>query len=244
MNWYTLLRDYHNFCFENPEYISPTHWAIYSFFLDQRNRFGQKEKFSFPAYYCMECIGVKNYKTYKKAFDDLVVWGFIKIVQKSQNQHTACIVGMVKNTKASTKALDKANTKASPDHCRYTATINKQTNKWTNEQTNEENIFNSFTFIDEDVKSIFIEFVNRRKKNEKNFEDSIITRLYNKLNKLSNNKAEQIEIIEKSLVSNWKDFFQLKWVQYKQPTIQEQKSKFTTEADAEKLLFAMHNKWI
>ncbi len=44
----------------------------------------QKEG-GFGAY--MQGMGCKSYNTYKKCFDQLVEWGFVKVVKKAVNQH-------------------------------------------------------------------------------------------------------------------------------------------------------------
>ncbi|MBL0201316.1 MAG: hypothetical protein IPP81_14620 [Chitinophagaceae bacterium] len=105
---YGLSRDFFDFCFENPELISPNHIAMYFFIIEHCNRMGWKEKFRLPMEMTMEAIGIKNYKTFSKAFNDLIAWGFVKLIQKSVNQYSANIIALVKNTKATTNALGKA----------------------------------------------------------------------------------------------------------------------------------------
>lgn len=109
MNGYELSHKWFEWAFENPDRISPTHTAIYFFAIEQCNRLGWKEKFGFPTNLAMEAIGVKKHQTYSKHFDDLVEWGFIKVVQKSTNQYSANIISindaMPKNGKALGKAL-------------------------------------------------------------------------------------------------------------------------------------------
>lgn len=68
----------------------------------------------------------------------MVEWGFIKVIQESKNQHSSCIIALVKNDEALTKALDKANAMHLPKHMQGTATIDKQINKETNKQENKE----------------------------------------------------------------------------------------------------------
>ena len=105
---YDLSRDWFDFCFENPEKINPNHSAMYFFIIEHCNRLGWKEKFGLPMEMTKNAIGIKNYKTYSKTFSDLVEWGFISIIQKSANQYSATIIALVKNTKATSKALSKA----------------------------------------------------------------------------------------------------------------------------------------
>jgi hypothetical protein len=106
---YELSRNWFDFCFENTDLITPTHTAVYFFCIEHCNRLGWKSKFGLPTQMAMEAIGVKNWRTYTKAFNDIVDWGFIKIIQKSKNQYSSNIIAIVKNTKALPKAITEAN---------------------------------------------------------------------------------------------------------------------------------------
>ena len=86
MNSYELSRKWFDWCFENPEKISPNHSAMYFFIIEHCNRLGWKSKFGLPMEMTKDAIGMKNYRTYTKTFNDLVEWGFIDVVQKSKNQ--------------------------------------------------------------------------------------------------------------------------------------------------------------
>lgn len=108
LSGYELSRAFFDWCFENPELINPNHIALYFFIVEHCNRLGWKQKFGLPSSMAKDAIGIKNYRTYTKALSDLVDWGFIKIIQESKNQYTSCIIAIVKNTKAPTKAYDKA----------------------------------------------------------------------------------------------------------------------------------------
>jgi hypothetical protein len=59
----------------------------------------------------MLAIGIKNRRTYYKALNDLVEWGFIEMLTKSTNQHTASIIALssacVKNAQASPRHIHK-----------------------------------------------------------------------------------------------------------------------------------------
>lgn len=125
-NSYKLSRDWFNFCFDNPDIIRPIHSAIYFFAIEHCNRLGWKDKFGFPSQMVMEAIGVKNWKTYSSALNEIVDFGFIKMIEISKNQYSSNIIAIVKNTKASTKALDKALSKHSTKHSQSTVSIDKQ----------------------------------------------------------------------------------------------------------------------
>lgn len=113
MNVFELSRNWFDWCFENPEKIRPTHTAMYFFIIEHCNRLGWKEKFGLPMQMTKDAIGIKNYRTFSETLNDLVDYGFLKIIEKSKNQYSANIVAIVNNAKANTKALDKAMQKQS-----------------------------------------------------------------------------------------------------------------------------------
>ena len=133
LNSYNLSRSWFEWSFNNPEIVKPIHSAIYFFAIEHCNRLGWKEKFGFPSQMVMEAIGVKNWRTYSKALNDLVDFGFIEMIEVSKNQYSSNIIAIVKNTKAHTKALDKALSKHSTKHStkqgQGTVSIDKQLNK-------------------------------------------------------------------------------------------------------------------
>lgn len=147
LSGYELSRQWFDFSFENPEKIKPVHAAIYFFAMEHCNRLGWKKKFGFPSQMAMDAVGIKNWRTYIKAFNDLVDWGFFDLIEKSKNQYSSNIIAIVKNTEAHTKALDKAlqkhlqkhGTKQSSSNYKSTDSIYKQVtiepfNKGTNKQ--------------------------------------------------------------------------------------------------------------
>jgi hypothetical protein len=113
---YELSRVWFDWCFENPEKISPNHTALYFFCIEHCNRLGWKEKFGLPTTMAKEAIGIKNYKTYIKTLNDLIEFGFITLIEKSKNQYSANIIALSKNTEAHGEALTKALTKATTKH--------------------------------------------------------------------------------------------------------------------------------
>lgn len=108
---YDYMRDWFDFCFENNELITPNHSALYFFILSHSNRMGWKPKFGLPTTMAKEAIGMRSYSTYIKALNDLVGFGFIKMIEKSKNQYSSNIIALSKNNKALIKALDKATIK-------------------------------------------------------------------------------------------------------------------------------------
>jgi hypothetical protein len=153
----------------------------------------------------MEAIGIKNYKTYSKAFTDLVEWGFISVIQKSNNQYSANIIALVKNTKASTKALSKASLGHSQKHSQKQVHgivgIDKQENNITSKPLKPIN-----NLSDEKIES---------EKNWKNDFDIYVEELRNAYKEIQNDtdwikqqesfylNVDIIKSIEKACVNYW-----------------------------------------
>lgn len=153
MNSYELSRRFFDFCFLNPEKIKPNHIAVYFFAIETCNRLGWKDKFGFPTSMAMEATGIKSYNTYVNALIDLVEFGFIKMIEKSKNQHSANIIALSNFNKAHDKALDKAIekhiTKQRESTCESKCSIDKQV---TIEQiNNKQYVYNSF--YDNEIKN-------------------------------------------------------------------------------------------
>jgi hypothetical protein len=108
MDIFKLYRNFWDFAFENPEKIKPNHIAIFSFSIEHCNRLGWKKKFGLPSTMTMEAVGIKSYNTYITAFNELVQYGFIELIEKSKNQYSSNIIALSNNFKANDKALDKA----------------------------------------------------------------------------------------------------------------------------------------
>lgn len=111
MNGYELSRKWFDWCFENPELISPNHSALYFFAVEHCNRMGWKKKFGFPTTMAKDAIGIKSYNTYIKTLNDLVDWGFIEMIERSKNQYSSNIIALSYFDKALDNALDKATIK-------------------------------------------------------------------------------------------------------------------------------------
>lgn len=159
----------------------------------------------------MEVLGIKNYRTYKKYFDDLVKWKFIRVVQESKNQYTANVIALVKNTQANTKALDKANAK----HYIGTATIDKQINKGTKNKEYKEKIV-SEEFAKQVVTDVIVwplekaitDFEQMRKDQKDPMNDRAKELLRGKLEKYD--EDTQIEMLHNAIIAGWKSVYPLK----------------------------------
>lgn len=116
MNGYELSKNWFDWCFENPEKISPAHTAIYFFAIEHCNRLGGKEKFGFPSQMTMDAIGIKKPHTYIKYFNDIVDWGFFQLIQKSCNQYSSNIISLNYAKPKNGRPLGKAMAKHTAEH--------------------------------------------------------------------------------------------------------------------------------
>ena len=130
MNGYNLLRNWYSFKFANPSKVKASHSDFYCYLIDLWNRLGQKYEFGLPTSVTMETLGIGSYNTYKKVLNDLIDFGFIKIISESKNQHQSKVIALSKNDKATDKALDEATIKATD---KAIDTITKQINNRTKE---------------------------------------------------------------------------------------------------------------
>jgi hypothetical protein len=80
-----------------------------------------------------EAIGIHSYNTYIKTLNELIDFGFIKLIQKSKNQYSSNIIALSYFDKAPDKALDKAlikhSTKQGESTVQSIDSIIKQLNK-------------------------------------------------------------------------------------------------------------------
>lgn len=129
MNSYDLSRKWFDWTFENPERINPNHTALYFFIIEHCNRLGWKEKFGLPTTMAKEAIGIRSYNTYINTLNDLVEFGFVKLIEKSKNQYSSNIVAISNFNKAPDKALDKALIKHDTKQRESNDSINKQETK-------------------------------------------------------------------------------------------------------------------
>ena len=129
MNSYDLSRKWFDWSFENPERINPNHTALYFFIIEHCNRLGWKEKFGLPTTMAKEAIGIRSYNTYINTLNDLVEFGFVKLIEKSKNQYSSNIIALSNFDKAHDKALDKALIKHGTKQRESIDSINKQETK-------------------------------------------------------------------------------------------------------------------
>jgi hypothetical protein len=198
MNTYELSKRFWDWSFENTHRIKPNHSALYFYIVDLSNRLGWKDSFGLPSYIAMEAIGIKNWKTYSNTLNDLVEFGFIKIIEKSKNQHSATIVAMVNFTKAHTKA----HTKALYEHCSSTVVIDKPYNLITLELKKDAIAFDFKRQLQEIAPDASIVDFMKIRKGKKNTQ-LVIDRIIRESKKAGLTISEAINVC---IEQNWQSF--------------------------------------
>lgn len=119
-------------------------------------------------------------------------------------------IGMLKN-EIEVCQFDKGGyVKKLKDNNTYINNTNNNNNKKERKkETNYDKIINSMV-EDEEIKNSIYEFIKMRKLIKKPMTDRALTMLINKLEKLSSDKDIQIKILEKSILKNWTDIYELK----------------------------------
>jgi len=211
---YELSRRWFDFCFENPEKISPNHSAIYFFAIEHCNRLGWKEKFGFPTQMTMDAIGIKKHQTYIRYFSELCEWGFIKLVQKSTNQYSSNIISLVSAMPKNGKALDKAFITHAAKQTESMGQSTGQSNSSIDKQVNNKPINNKpinkreliFPFNSNNFLSVW-EVLKNQPKWKKKTSDA----LQASLKKLSNySEAVAIQMMENTIAGGWQGLFEIK----------------------------------
>lgn len=110
MNGYSLTKIWYEFTISTG-LTKPNHHALYHYLVYLANKLDWPLSFQIPNEPTMHGSGIGNYRTFKNTLQDLVDWGFIRMVEKSFNQHTANRIALVEMTKAPYKAKPKQSTK-------------------------------------------------------------------------------------------------------------------------------------
>lgn len=223
-NGYQLSRAWFDFCFENPELISPNHTAIYFFAIEHCNRLGWKEKFGFPTQMTMEALGIKKHQTYIKYFNELVEWGFLKLIQKSRNQYSANIISLKSAKPKTGKAMDKAFIGHGAKQTEKQVQSNGQSNRPIDKQetinqepfepikqkTKEEPLraIGVLPFESEEFVNAWLEWEKFRKELGKKLTPSTAKKQMQFLGGWS--ELQAIGIINQSITNGWTGLFQLK----------------------------------
>jgi len=204
---YTIFdytRSWWEFAFDHGD-VKPLHHAIYFYSLQLNNMLGWKKEFGFPTSQAMEATGIRSYNTYIRAFRDLVDWGVIDLIEKSENQWKANVIALSKIDKSLYKSLDKSVLNHMSNQERNTVqnsdSINKpKTNRTKNLKKEKGNETRALDFLNKNYPSRFeTQFLMRYQNKIKDI-DSFIKRFNNKVD------TENLEYTDKILFARLDNF--------------------------------------
>ncbi len=229
-NGYELTSWWFNFVSENSDKVECKHTALYLYIVEMFNKRNWVETIGLPTDFTMGVLNISSYKTYSNTLNDLIEFGFIKLVEKSKNQHTSNKVALVKNAKASSSHIPKQIESNDQSKLSITKLLNKETIKLINDNYKLVNLhlrdwINSvekedipaeekkleFGSLGNEFVANWKEWVDFRIKLKKKFVDiDAQQKAVNQLIKLSEgNKLVAVEIINKSIANSWQGLFKL-----------------------------------
>jgi hypothetical protein len=131
-NGYELTSWWFSFMSENSDKVETKHTALYLYIVEMFNKRNWVETIGLPTDFTMGVLNISSYKTYSNTLNDLIEFGFIKLVEKSKNQHTSNKVALVKNAKASSSHIPKQIESNDQSKLSITKLINNETIKLIN----------------------------------------------------------------------------------------------------------------
>lgn len=211
MNGYKLSKAYWEFAFNNPDLCKPSHAALFMYIIEVANLKEWVDKFPLPTDHTMGVIGIKSYSIYKKVFDELVLFGMIKVVQSSKNQFTSNIIAFEDFYKATSKAHDKATVTQLSKQVQSKHQSNYQSKysiiKLTNSKTIETvKLINSLT-NNLSSATAEVERLNQILKQQSEEINSLKTQLEEEKKKVARKKKEETTPHWKSVVGEWHRFY-------------------------------------
>jgi len=107
MTGYELTRQWWDFAFENTDKVSTRHSALYMWIVEKNNRLGWSKNFGLPFDEAGVAIGIIRKQTVREALNDLISWGFVKMIHRSENQNRANVISIQDCEVKSDGSLDR-----------------------------------------------------------------------------------------------------------------------------------------
>jgi hypothetical protein len=231
-NGYAYSKQWFEFISETKEMVRPIHTALYFWIVELNNRAQWEDVFGLPTDYSMKSIRIKGRQHYKKALDDLIKWGFVKLISKSPNQHISNQVSLCLPDTLSNKQ------KNLPDTLSNTSLIPKVSTsdtKGINQvglpdtlsntyKTKEQTILNFFkSFKSENLNMLFITFLKiQEEENHGPLSEVRVKALVQNLNDVAKTDYDKVASINQSIGGRYRIF---KVVQDRIKGITEQESE-------------------
>lgn len=106
-DYFKYQKQWFDFMEVTEENVTAKHTSLYLWIVQLANRLHWPGVIGLPTETTKFMAKIGSYKWYKKTLDDLIRWGFIRLIRRSYNQHSCNEVALVLSIKAGSKQVPK-----------------------------------------------------------------------------------------------------------------------------------------
>lgn len=211
MNYIKQVNTFYKLIQDNP--LSSNAQCLYNYLLNKCSELSWKSEFSVSNLIVCGFTNLSR-QALDRARNELVQKGYIEYRKGYSNQCGKYLIVSF-DTQNNTQEDTQDNTQSDIQDGHSVSTLNKlnKTKQKNKENKKEKTDFDSIVeknFANEDIKQTIFEFIKMRKAIKKPLTTKGLELMIQKLNKLSQDKDEQIMILNKSIMNNWQGIFELK----------------------------------
>ena len=211
MNYLTQINAFYRLLPNNP--LSSNAQCLYNYLLNKNNELGWVKEFTVSNMIVCGFTSLSR-QALDRARNELKTKGYIDYKKGISNQAGKYLIVSF-DTQDNTQNDTHGNTQDDTQGGHTVSTLNKlNKTKQKNKENKKEKIIESDEVInkkiqDEDLKNAFYDFIKMRDAIKKPLTTRGLELAINRVNKLSNDKEEQLLIINKSIMNNWQGLFAL-----------------------------------
>ena len=211
MNYLTQINAFYRLLPNNP--LSSNAQCLYNYLLNKNNELGWVKEFTVSNMIVCGFTSLSR-QALDRARNELKTKGYIDYKKGISNQAGKYLIVSF-DTQDNTQNNTQGNTQDDTQGGHTVSTLNKlNKTKQKNKENKKEKIIESDEVInkkilDEDLKNAFYDFIKMRDAIKKPLTTRGLELAIDRVNKLSNDKEEQLLIINKSIMNNWQGLFAL-----------------------------------
>lgn len=211
MNYLTQINAFYRLLPNNP--LSSNAQCLYNYLLNKNNELGWVKEFTVSNMIVCGFTSLSR-QALDRARNELKTKGYIDYKKGISNQAGKYLIVSF-DTQDNTQNDTHGNTQDDTQGGHTVSTLNKlNKTKQKNKENKKEKIIESDEVInkkiqDEDLKNAFYDFIKMRDAIKKPLTTRGLELAIDRVNKLSNDKEEQLLIINKSIMNNWQGLFAL-----------------------------------
>lgn len=211
MNYLTQINAFYRLLPNNP--LSSNAQCLYNYLLNKNNELGWVKEFTVSNMIVCGFTSLSR-QALDRARNELKTKGYIDYKKGISNQAGKYLIVSF-DTQDNTQNNTQSNTQDDTQGGHTVSTLNKlNKTKQKNKENKKEKIIESDEVVnkkiqDEDLKNAFYDFIKMRDAIKKPLTTRGLELAIDRVNKLSNDKEEQLLIINKSIMNNWQGLFAL-----------------------------------